>query len=97
MLAPVARVDRCSAKVLKDQAENENLIKFMMSIGPEMFPKPNVDGSVTSAFMKVSGGANMGMGLVCDDEPNKISQKGLETYMGHLPAGTSYRCIDHYR
>ena len=97
MLAPVARVDRCSAKHLKDQAENQNLIKFMVSIGPEMFPTPNVNSSVSSGLMKISGAANLGMGLVCDDDPTKISQEGLDTYMGHLPAGTSYRCLDHYR
>lgn len=68
-----------------------------MSLGPEMFPTPNVSGAVTSGLFKLTGASNFVMGMICDDDPKKISQTGLETYMGHLPAGTSYKCMDHYR
>ena len=35
--------------------------------------------------------------MLSDDDPKKINQSGLEMYMGHFPAGTSYKCLDHYR
>ena len=66
-------------------------------LGPEMFPTPNVDGHVASIFFKMTGVANFGVGMLCDDDPNKISQSAFETFMGHMPAGTSYRCLDHFR
>ena len=62
-----------------------------------MFPSPSVDGKIMSGFFKLTGAGNFGMGMLCDDDPLKISQFALETYMGHLPAGTSFRCIEHYR
>ena len=97
LLAPVARVDRCTASHLRDHAVNQNLIKFMTSLGPEMFPTPSVDGHITSGIFKITGAGSLGMGMLCDDDPKKISQAGMESYMGHFPAGTSYRCLDHYR
>ena len=97
MLAPAARVDRSTCQYLHDAAVNEELIKLMTMHGPEVFPSPNVDGHVTSALFKLTGVANFGVGMLTDDAPDKISQSGMETFMGHMPAGTSYKCLDHWR
>ena len=47
--------------------------------------------------MKVSGIPKLGVGLFSDEDPSMLSEKGLETFLGHFPAGTSYRCINHFR
>jgi len=35
--------------------------------------------------------------LISDNDPKAISQKAMETYLGHFPAGTSFRCVEHFR
>jgi len=47
--------------------------------------------------MKVSGIPKLGIGLFADDDPTMVSEKGIETFLGHFPAGTSYRCVNHFR
>lgn len=47
--------------------------------------------------MKVTGLGSFGVGLFSDEDPSMISEQGLESFLGHFPAGTSYRCINHFR
>lgn len=35
--------------------------------------------------------------MISDTDSKNISQTGFETYCGHYPAGTSFRCIEHFR
>jgi len=37
------------------------------------------------------------MSETADADPTHINAKGLETYLGHFPAGTSFQCINHFR
>ena len=97
MLAPVARTDRMTSATLQKTKDNENARAFIKSLGPEIMPSPQIDGKISSGFFKVTGLANFGVGLISDDDPNAISQKAMETYLGHFPAGTSFRCVDHFR
>jgi len=97
MLAPVARVDKCSAKTIQDMANKETVAQFIESIGPELLPTPNVDGKIASGFMKITGASQFSIQAFSDSDPTLVSEKGLENYMGHFPSGTSYRCVNHFR
>jgi hypothetical protein len=97
MLAPVARLDRLTSTTLQNMKENENVSAFAERIGPELLPNPQVDGKISSGFMKATGALKFGVGLISDEDSNAISQQGLETYVGHFPAGTSFRCLNHFR
>jgi hypothetical protein len=47
--------------------------------------------------MKATGAVKFGIGLISDEDANAISQQGIDTYLGHFPAGTSFRCVNHFR
>lgn len=98
MLAPVARVDRLSSPTIQRLKESENVRAFLENtMGPELLPSPQVDGKISAGFMKVTGLGSFGAGLFSDEDPTLISELGLETFMGHFPSGTSYRCVNHFR
>ena len=47
-------------------------------MGPELFSAPGTSGSLMSGFMKVTGGINIGVKIIADDDPLKISQTAVE-------------------
>ena len=98
MLAPVARVDRLSSSTLQKLKDNKQLLDFFQKMGPEMLPNPQIDGKVSSGFMKMTGLHSFSIGLLSDEDPAKnLSEGALQTFMGHFPAGTSFRSVNHFR
>lgn len=91
MLAPVATVHNASAKLLQKNADNEKLMSMLKMMGPEIMPNPNVEGKLSSAFIKLAGNGKIALSFVSDSNPGLLSQTGLETYMGHFPAGASFK------
>ena len=66
-------------------------------MGPEVLPNPQVSGKLSASFMAVIDQGKFGIGLLSDNDPKLISKSGLETYLGHFPAGASFKCINHFR
>jgi len=67
-------------------------------MGPEMLPNPQIEGKISSGFLKITGLHSFSIGLLSDEDPAKnLSEGALPTFLGHFPAGTSYRCIEHFR
>jgi len=66
-------------------------------MGNELFPNPQIDGKLSSGFMKIVGNGKFGLSYLSDSDPKLISKKGLETYMGHFPAGGSFKQCNHFR
>ena len=97
MLAPVARIDHTTVEQIHKLKENQRGLDFLTSMGPELFSAPGTSGSLMSGFMKVTGGINITVKIIADDDPLKISQTAVEQWMGHAPAGTSFKCVDHFR
>ena len=97
MLAPVARVDRLTSNTLQKLKDNQNAVAFVESLGPEIMSSPQIDGKISSGFMKVTGVGNFGVSLISDEDPSLLSQEGFTTFMGHYPAGSSFRCVSHFR
>ena len=62
-----------------------------------MMSAPQVGGKFMSGLMRVTGAGKLGMSLISDEDPTKLSQEGFKNYLGHFPAGTSFMCADHYR
>lgn len=97
MIAPVATVHNAASKLLQDHANNDKLFALFQKLGPEIMPSPQIDGKVSSTFLKVLGNGKSMIGLLSDSDPSLISKKGLETYMGHFPAGASFKQVNHFR
>lgn len=67
-------------------------------MGPEMLPNPQIDGKFSSGFFKITGLGNLSIGLLSDEDPtHNLSEGSLPTFLGHFPAGTSFRAINHFR
>jgi len=41
--------------------------------------------------------ANIGVKLLCDDDPKELNQTSLEAFLSHFPAGTSFKSVRHYK
>lgn len=76
MLAPVARVDRLSSSTLQKLKDNKQLLDFLQKMGPEMLPNPQIDGKVSSGFMKMTGLHSFSIGLLSDEDPAKNLSEG---------------------
>ena len=78
MLAPVARIDHTTVDQIHKLKENQRGLDFLTAMGPELFSAPGTSGSLMSGFMKVTGGINIGVKIIADDDPLKISQTAVE-------------------
>jgi hypothetical protein len=45
-------------------------------MGPEMLPNPQIDGKVSSGFMKMTGLHSFSIGLLSDEDPAKNLSEG---------------------
>ena len=97
MLAPCCRVDRCSGTTIRSMSESASVVKLLKKMGPNLLPEPQVGSRFMSGLMRVTRAASTGMSMISDDDPSKLSQFGAKNYLGHFPAGTSFRCAEHYR
>ena len=97
MLAPVACIHNSSSKTVQDLAKNDNIIAFIERLGPEILPCPQIDGKISSSFFKILDQGQLGISLITDSDTKLLSQQGLETFYGHFPSGTSFRCVNHFR
>jgi hypothetical protein len=66
-------------------------------MGPEVLPNPQVTGKLSASFMTVLNQGKFGLSMLSDNDPRLISKSGLETYLGHFPAGASFKAINHFR
>lgn len=58
--------------------------------GKEMFSSPQVEGMLSSSFFKITGMHNLGVSLFSDEDTSLISPQGMESFLGHFPAGSSF-------
>lgn len=96
MLAPVTRVDRLTSSAIQRLKENESLLA-LMERNPELFSSAQTEGMFSSGFFKITGIHNVAIACFSDEDTSLISPTGLETFMGHYPAGTSFRSINHFK
>ena len=47
--------------------------------------------------MTVMNQGKFGLSLLSDNDPKLISKNGLETFLGHFPAGSSFKSANHFR
>lgn len=90
MIAPAVTVHNCTADLLKDNADSEKLLSILKKMGPEMLPNPQIEGKLSATFQKILGHGKFGIKMLSDSDPKLVSKKGLETFMGHFPAGASF-------
>lgn len=66
-------------------------------MGPELFPKPQADGKITSNLMRMSGAGKFGIQESSDSNLSHVNKGGSETFFGHFPSGTSFQGVNHFR
>ena len=50
-----------------------------------------------SSFLSETGLAHLVLKMVTDLETENIHVHGIETIFGHTPAGSSFRCFEHFQ
>ena len=98
MMAPITTIHNMKSVVLLDLHAQDKLVALIkVSMGPEVLTKPSADGKISSNFLHMTGLSSFGINTIADGDPTRFNPKGIESFMGHVPAGTSITCLDHYR
>lgn len=97
-LAGVARLEHCSSKLLVTLAKQKLVIDTLAKIGVyEMFPANYLQNQFFSAVCKAFPFVcDFFIELVSDEDAGVDNQKRIGVFMGHYPAGTSLRSLDHF-
>lgn len=78
-------------------SENATIMKMLKKMGPEVMPSPQVSNKFMSGLLALTRAATTGVSIISDEDTSKMSAEGFKNYLGHFPAGTSFKCGDHYR
>ena len=91
LLGPATRLDRC--------LHGDNLPKLchLNEISPSLVQNPLPFGPRFSKMTAPIPFEKVFLKYICDTDPSKCSELGLHNVGGHYQAGTSVRCITHYR
>jgi len=96
---PVLSLSHASSDLLYFVAFNEKLIDDTCELFGiyEMFPANWLDtGAMRLMCGVIPQLCDFGAYLICDEDADLDDKDRLDDYMGHFPAGTSLRCLDHY-
>lgn len=97
-LAPVVKVESCSSGIirkLKDNQKFEDMLnKYEMY---EITPSKKNNKAATFFHKILPEISNLGVKLLCDDDPREVNQFCMENFMAHHPAGTSLKSIKHFK
>jgi lysosomal acid lipase/cholesteryl ester hydrolase len=98
-LAPVVRVDNCSSGLIKRMKDNDTFENMMIKMDMlELFPSKGKNRSSVAFMHKLLPEvSNLGVKLLCDDDPREINQISLEAFLAHFPAGSSFKSVKHYK
>jgi hypothetical protein len=55
MLAPVMTIHNMECQKMQKMKDNERAVQLLKAIGPDLFPKPQADGKITSNLVQVTG------------------------------------------
>ncbi len=97
-LAGVARLDYCGSKLLTTLASGRFVIDGIKKLGIyEMFPADYLQNAVFSRVCKAfSSVCKLAISLVSDEDAGLDEAKRISTFMGHYPAGTSLKSLEHF-
>ena len=62
-----------------------------------MFPASSNRKSAAIFQTMAPGLCNFGIKLLADDNPKEVNQESLNGFMAHMPAGSSFKTIKHYK
>jgi hypothetical protein len=103
LMAPVASVADVQSTGVAHIKDNKAVVAALEKMGPELFCKPRVANisiinNTFAGFFKMSGIGNISLKEAIDKNPAKnMNADGMKTLVGHAPAGTSFRCLNHFR
>ena len=97
-LAGVAKLDHCGSKLLTTLANEPRLIKGIKKLGIyEMFPADYLQSAIFARVCKVfSFICDVFIQFISDEDAGLDNQKRISNFMGHYPAGTSLKSLDHF-
>mmetsp|Transcript_2133 Transcript_2133/g.2435 ORF Transcript_2133/g.2435 Transcript_2133/m.2435 type:complete len:418 (-) Transcript_2133:81-1334(-) len=97
-LAGVARLDHCGSKLLTTLASGPFLVSGIRRLGIyEMFPAQYLENAVFSRVCKILPVVcDIFIQMISDEDAGLDNQKRISNFMGHYPAGTSLKSLDHF-
>jgi gastric triacylglycerol lipase len=97
-LAGVARLEHCTSKLLTSLAKNKFAIEGIKKIGIyEFFPSNYLQNEIFSRICKAfTFVCDMFLETISDKDPKLNDQKRFPVFMGHYPAGTSFKSLEHF-
>jgi lysosomal acid lipase/cholesteryl ester hydrolase len=98
-LGPVTRLDNCKSSLLQFFSHNGALlIDTCNTLGIyEFFPANYLDtGAMKLLCGVIPALCRFGVYLVADEDTSLDNADRLNVYLGHFPAGSSLKCLNHY-
>jgi len=100
-IAPVLSVVNCTSIFIQKHHKDEGLVKSLrVTQGCEVFKIPGAGNFVTKLFEKSYAGkavAQTVMSETSDSNPELNHVEGGHNYMNFFPAGSSLKCLLHYK
>ncbi len=97
-LAPVVRVDSCSSGIIRKLKDNSKFDEMLTKYEQfEITPSKKNNKAATFFHKIMPEFANLGVKLLCDDDPREVNQVCLENFLSHFPSGTSLKSIRHFK
>lgn len=99
-MAPVVKLKNMGCEPAQDLKDKEMIVSGLKKLGPELFTKGTMESPLTKAFLSSALGTAGGqkvMTIVSDKDTTHISDRGAKNYFKFFPAGTSVKCILHFR
>jgi hypothetical protein len=69
--------------------------KLLEWAGPELMDEPHVESNIMKYFLKLTPFDEVAIDVLCDSEPDTISDTAQITYFGHFPNGTTTKAVLH--
>lgn len=90
LLGMPARLDRCKHRLF-------SYLCLSNEMSPGIVQSPALFGPRMSKMTAPFNFEHLFLKLITDSEPDKCSELGMHNIGGHYQAGTSVRCITHFR
>jgi hypothetical protein len=100
LLAPLTCLHHSENQIIQqyiDSASFMAAIKTLATSAGEIMPEPQGTGTISSNLLNFTGVGAKNIKTMSDSNIEHVDPKGLETFYGQFPSGTSLRCLNHFR
>ena len=97
-LAPAVYIQHCTSGIIRSLSKSDHLEKFVQQFGIQEILPSQSNSTVTAFFHNLMPEvSNQGIKLIADDDPNTVNQASMAGFIAHMPCGSSYKAIKHFK